>query len=92
MNPPPFLILLTGYTAVGKSTLGKLLSSKLKAEIFHSADIRSSLNLVPSKNQSESIFDFRNNTRFEMDNKVYGKIAELAKNELDSKKPAAEPN
>ena len=69
-----FIILFTGYTAVGKSTLSKYLSETLNIQTLHSAKIRKELNLTPSKKQSDSIFDFTSNKRGLMDDLVYSKI------------------
>jgi len=74
----PFIILLSGLTAVGKSTTAKKLSSILNIERIHSAQIRNSYSLAPEKKDSTDIFDFRNDKRKIMDDFVYDKLEKSA--------------
>ena len=73
-----YIILLCGYTAVGKSTLSKYLSEKLQIKTLHSAVMRNELNIFIDKKDSASIFDFNTDKRKIMDDKVYGEIAKKA--------------
>ncbi|HUS49685.1 MAG TPA: AAA family ATPase, partial [Candidatus Paceibacterota bacterium] len=81
-NKKNFIILMSGYTGVGKSTIAKKIAEKLKAKIFHSAVIRKELGLTPSKEDADKFFDYRNNLRQEVDKKVYGKLAEYGEKSL----------
>lgn len=72
----PYIILLSGFTAAGKSTLSKYLSKKLKIKVLHSAVIRNELQIFINEKESESLFDFKANKRHKMDDIVYGKIVQ----------------
>lgn len=72
-----FLVLMFGYTAVGKSTIAKKISKIPNTNIFHSAVVRRNLNLTPkTKEEADKFFDYKNNLRKEVDKKVYGKLVE----------------
>lgn len=82
-----FLVMMFGYTAVGKSTAAKRIAQIPNTEIFHSAFIRKELNLTPkTKEEADKFFDYRNNIREEVDKKVYGKLAENAATALKNGK------
>ena len=81
-----FLIFFTGFTAVGKSTISRYLSSNLNTEILHSAELRNELNLSPKKEESGQIFDFRSDKRKLMDDLVYNKIIARAEEFLKNNK------
>lgn len=76
------LILMTGYTAVGKSTLAQKIADGLGANIFHSALIRKELGLSPSLPEVDGIFDFSKGNRDSIDEAVYTKMAQLAEQKL----------
>ena len=82
----PYIILLSGFTASGKSTLSKYLSKKLKIKVLHSAIIRNELQIFVNEEESESLFDFKANKRHKMDDIVYSKIAQKAEVYIESKK------
>ena len=78
-NAKKFLILMNGYTGVGKSTLAKWLSDIFKADIYHSAIVRKQLRLTPqTKKEADAFFDYRTGLRKEVDKQVYEKLAENA--------------
>ena len=82
-----FIVIMSGYTAVGKSTVAKKISKIPNTEIFHSAVIRKELGLTPkNKEDADKFFDYRNNLREEVDKKVYRKLAENAKIVLEKGK------
>ena len=82
-----FLILITGYTAVGKSTLARKLAKILKTNIFHSSVIRKHLNLAPkTREKAEKFFNYRNKLRESVDRTVYGNMADEAKSSLSQGK------
>ena len=82
----PYIILLCGYTAVGKSTLSKYLSEKLNIKTLHSAVIRNGLNISVNQKESVSVFDFNTNKRGKMDDKVYGEIVKKAEEYISNNK------
>jgi choline kinase/predicted kinase len=74
-----FIVLMFGYTAVGKSTLAKKVARIPNTEIFHSAVIRKELNLSPkTPEEANKFFNYRNNLRQEVDKTVYNLLAENA--------------
>jgi len=82
-----FVIIMSGYTATGKSSIAKKIVRIVGADIFHSAIIRKELNLTPkTKEEADKFFDYRNNLRTEVDKKVYEKLAENATASLNNGK------
>lgn len=74
-----FVLLMNGYTLVGKSTMAQELSNILGTDIFHSAIIRKEIGLTPeTKEKADKFFDYRTGLREEVDRKVYEKLAESA--------------
>jgi len=83
-----FLVLMFGYTAVGKSTIAKKIAEIPNTEVFHSAVIRKNLNLAKFKTveEADKFFDYRNNLRAEVDKKVYSELAKNAGVFLNNRK------
>ena len=80
------VILMSGYTGVGKSTISKKIAQEIKAEIFHSAVIRKELNLSPKNpEEADKFFNYKNNLRQDIDKIVYKKLAENARNSIKNK-------
>lgn len=79
-----FIVIMFGYTAVGKSTIAKKIAGNLpNTEIFHSAVVRKELDLTPKNiEEADKLFDYRNNLREQMDRKVYGELAGRAERAL----------
>ena len=74
-----FVILMNGYTGVGKSTLALKISEKLNIPLFHSAVIRKELDLNPKTKEDANIFfDFSQKLRDAADRAVYKKLADNA--------------
>lgn len=72
-----FVVLMMGYTAVGKSTIAKKMAQIPDTDIYHSALIRKELGLTPKTiEEANEFFDYRNKLREEVDKKVYKKLAE----------------
>lgn len=77
--PKNFIAIMFGYTGVGKSTIAKKIAKIHGTEIFHSAIVRKDLGLSPkTPKEADKFFDYRNNLRQEVDEKVYGKLVEMA--------------
>lgn len=82
-----FVVMMTGYTASGKSTTARTISKGLGAKIYHSAIIRKELGFNFSEEDAKNnFFDLTSQKRVEMDKKVYGKMLKklelsLSKNE-----------
>jgi predicted kinase/uncharacterized HAD superfamily protein len=73
------MVLMYGYTFVGKSSIAKKISKLNNTDIFHSAIIRKELGLTPkTREEADKFFDYRNNLREETDRIVYGKLVEKA--------------
>lgn len=86
-QPRNFLILMTGYTAVGKSALARKLAKILNADIFHSSVVRKQLSLAPkTREEAEKFFNYRNKLRENVDRIVYEKMADEAKSSLSKGK------
>ncbi len=82
-----FLVMMFGYTGTGKSTIAKRIYKIPNTNIFHSAVIRSDLNLSPkTKEEADKFFDYKNNLRKTTDEKVYKELSEYAKKSLENKK------
>lgn len=72
-----FVVLMMGYTGVGKSTIAKKISQIPDTDIYHSALIRKELELTPKTiEEANKFFDYRNKLREEVDKKVYKRLAE----------------
>lgn len=79
----PFVVIMFGYTAVGKSTTAEKIATLPNTEIYHSAVVRKELGLTPkTPAEADKFFDWRNNQRQEVDRKVYGALAEKAADAL----------
>jgi len=80
-----FVAIMSGYTAVGKSTSARKISRGMNCDLFHSAVVRKELDLSPKTlEEQDQLFDFRTKKREEMDKKVYAKLAEKARESLSS--------
>ncbi|MBW2981175.1 NTP transferase domain-containing protein [Candidatus Woesearchaeota archaeon] len=78
----PFIIIMMGYTATGKSTVVKKLAKILNTDIFHSAITRQELGLKPAKSEAGEFFDLRSKKREKVDKRVYGQNAKRARNSI----------
>lgn len=87
LDEKKFVVLMYGYTATGKSTVARKISTIPNIDIFHSAVVRKELDLAPkTKEDADKLFDYRNNLREQMDRKVYGELARRAAVSLASEK------
>ena len=78
------IIMMNGYTAVGKSTISRMLSEKIpESSVIHSSEVRSTMNLTPDKLDYEFKLDdeYFVNT---ISKKVYEKMTSLAEQGLKS--------
>ena len=78
-----FVVMMFGYTGVGKSTVAKKISKILHTKIYHSAKIRKNLGFSPKNiEEAEKLFDYKNNLRNEMDREVYSELVKLMRRSL----------
>lgn len=84
------LILFTGPTASGKSTVSTWLSDTLDETVaYHSAELRRELNLTPEESEQEYQFDLSDDEFVEsVSEKVYGEMRARAARDLEKGKDA----
>lgn len=78
------IIMMNGYTAVGKSTISRLLCEKIPDSfVIHSSEVRANMNLTPDKLDYEFKLDddYFVNT---ISKKVYEKMVSIAEKGLES--------
>ena len=77
--------MLNGYTAVGKSTISRLLNKKLHdSSVIHSSQVRTDLNLTPDKLKYEFKLDDETFVNI-ISKKVYEQMASIAEEYLKNK-------
>ena len=81
-----YIIMMMGYTAVGKSTLAKKLSTKLNCDIFHSAVTRKKLGLTPNKEDAKHFFFLDNPERNKVDKIIYSENLNYASKSIQNVK------
>lgn len=82
-----FIVFMSGYTGTGKSTIAKKISKIKNTDLYHSAVVRKGLGLTPkNKEEADKFFDYRNGLRQKVDRKVYGTLAEKAKESIKRNK------
>jgi|GEM_PF-1625021 predicted kinase len=84
------LIIFTGPTASGKSTVSTWLSDTLdETTVYHSAELRRELNLTPEKNELDYEFDLADDEFVEsVSKKVYDEMRARAARDLEEGKDA----
>jgi choline kinase/predicted kinase len=72
-----FVVMMSGYTAVGKSTTAQKIAKVSNTDIYHSAIIRKEMDLSPKTvEEADKFFDWSTGLRQKVDKKVYGRLAE----------------
>jgi len=70
-----FVVLMTGYTGTGKSTLARDLSTLPDTVAFHSAVVRNELGILPrNEEEAEKFFSHSYPMKKEIDKKVYAAL------------------
>jgi len=82
-----FVVLMTGYTGTGKSTLARKLSTLPDTVVFHSAVVRNELGILPKdEEEAEKFFSHSYSMKKEIDKKVYAALLDKAVGVLKERK------